>query len=68
MKNFLLLLTLFVFPMACSSGGGSRNDCKKCSDFDTQAEVKAYVKKNKECKKRLDHDGDGIYCESLPKK
>lgn len=53
---------------ACSSGEKKKNsDCKSCSDFKTQSEAKAYAKKNKQCKKQLDGDGDGKYCENLPK-
>lgn len=48
-------------------GGDSGSSCKKCSDFNNQREAKAYVLKNPACKKRLDRDGDGIYCQSLPK-
>ncbi len=51
---------------ACSSGKKDK-DCKTCKDFKTQTEAKTYAKANKKCKKQLDSDADGIYCESLPR-
>ncbi len=66
-KTLFYLLFISLISLAGCSSGKKDKDCKTCSDFKTQSEAKAYAKKNKKCKKRLDADGDGIYCESLPK-
>ena len=64
----LAFLTLLFFAVSCEGGKKSSHKyCKTCGDFKTQAEAKKYAKSHKECKRRLDHDGDGKYCESLPK-
>lgn len=61
--KFLFILLAFCFFSACSSG---TSKCKKCEDFATRAEAKAYVKSHPKCKKKLDADGDGKFCENLP--
>lgn len=63
----LIHIIFFLSVLLSSCGNSSNGDCKKCADFDSQAEAKAYANKNKDCKKRLDNDGDGKFCESLPK-
>lgn len=42
-----------------------KNDCN-CSDFTTQAEAKAVLDEEPGDPHRLDANGDGIPCESLP--
>ena len=62
-----LLLTAFSCCTFVSCGGGDVSpSCKKCADFKTQTEAKAYAQSNSSCGKDLDADNDGIYCESLP--
>ncbi|NJL14321.1 MAG: hypothetical protein HC913_15810 [Microscillaceae bacterium] len=61
--KFLCISLAFCFFSACSS---DTSKCKKCEDFKTQAEAKAYAKSHPKCKKKLDADGDGKFCETLP--
>ena len=55
-------------PAAISTPGPSSPD-RNCSDFDTWAEAQAFFEAEggpETDRHRLDHDGDGIACESLP--
>lgn len=67
MRNTIFMLCLLVSFAACGSKKKNKSDCRKCTEFSTQAEAKRYAKANKQCKNALDHDGDGRYCEDLPK-
>ncbi len=67
MTRLILILILSGSLFACSSGSNKESDCKTCKDFKTQAEAKAYAKSHPKCKKRLDSDKDGKFCEDLPK-
>jgi hypothetical protein len=66
----LRIVLIFIFSLGfitCSSGSKKETDCKTCKDFTTQAEAKAYSKSHPKCKKKLDSDKDGKFCEDLPK-
>lgn len=67
MKKLILILCLF-FLCQCgpSDSTKSSRNCKKCSDFKTQKQVKNYLANHPECKKQFDHDRDGKPCESVP--
>ncbi len=67
MARFISVLILCIALLGCSSGSEKASDCKTCKDFKTQADAKAYAKSNPKCKKRLDSDKDGKFCEDLPK-
>lgn len=53
-----------------STGNSSNSNCptKTCPDFATQPQAQATFESNKSCYKNLDGDGNGLACESLPKK
>jgi hypothetical protein len=68
-KNLLLwglIGSLFVLN-ACGSDKKHRSNCRSCHDFSTQSQAKSYAQAHPECKRVLDSDRDGKYCEDLPK-
>lgn len=67
----LLLIALLAPALAFVSSGtatAARMTDKDCSDFDTQAQAQAFFNNNDPANDphRLDDDGDGRACESLP--
>jgi hypothetical protein len=50
------------------STGNSNCPTKTCGDFKTQSQAQAAFESNRSCYKNLDGDGNGLACESLPKK
>lgn len=71
---FILLVTGII--ISCSDSGessasnsNSASNCptKTCADFSTQSQAQATYDSNRSCYKKLDGDGNGKACESLPK-
>jgi hypothetical protein len=62
---FTILFALFLTSCTC---GSSPCEKKDCNDFKTQEEAQAAFDSDPKCYKNLDRDGDGVACESLPKK
>jgi hypothetical protein len=63
----LLIITFFLITMgACGGKKRGHSDCRTCKDFATQAQAKNYAKSHPKCKRELDSDRDGRYCEDLP--
>ena len=60
-RRFLLGIGVVSLFILCSC-----NKCKdkNCSDYSTQAEAQAAFESDRECYGDLDHDNDGIACES----
>ncbi len=68
MKKLFFILTTCGILFSCGSKKNhTKTSCKSCSDFKTQKEAKRYAKSHADCRKELDTDHDGVYCEDLPK-
>ncbi len=75
----IIFASLFAVIISCSSGETddtspnndiennslTSDDCQKtnCSNYNSQAEAQIAFDLDPECRKNLDHDGDGVACE-----
>jgi hypothetical protein len=66
LKLWSLIACMFL-AFACGNNKKHKSNCRSCHDFSTQSQAKSYAQSNPECKRVLDSDRDGKYCEDLPK-
>lgn len=67
MRKSLIISILLIFIIACGGKKRGHSDCRTCKDFATQTQAKNYAKSHPKCKRELDSDRDGKFCEDLPK-